>query len=203
MPKKILCAVDGSHASDRAAACAVELAKETGAKLTFVHVNTVPQDRIAKNRVLGRDPAVGRERPDPRTIGQRPKDRGQPRAGGFQQRRCEKQSGLFRDRFLCQGEGVRPYRHGNRSDERPGTALPRFGRHGSCIGGSLPRDDCSLRLTLGLAARAPGKQEGRLRRRSHAARVNARPTNTLIATPESMKAANQVPAPEAPPMPRI
>jgi len=48
MPKKILCAVDGSHASDRAAACAVELAKETGAKLTFVHVNTVPQDLIAK-----------------------------------------------------------------------------------------------------------------------------------------------------------
>src|SRR5262245_65926879 len=48
MPKKILCAVDGSHASDRAAACAVELAKETGAKLTFVHVNTVPPDRIAK-----------------------------------------------------------------------------------------------------------------------------------------------------------
>jgi nucleotide-binding universal stress UspA family protein len=48
MPKKILCAVDGSHASDRAAACAVELAKETGAKLTFVHVNTIPPDRIAK-----------------------------------------------------------------------------------------------------------------------------------------------------------
>ena len=48
MPKKILCAIDGSHASDRAAACAVELAKETGAKLTFVHVNTVPQDRTAK-----------------------------------------------------------------------------------------------------------------------------------------------------------
>ncbi|ODT06815.1 MAG: hypothetical protein ABS58_09915 [Mesorhizobium sp. SCN 65-20] len=48
MPKKILCAVDGSHASDRAAACAVELAKETNAKLTFVHVNTIPPDRIAK-----------------------------------------------------------------------------------------------------------------------------------------------------------
>ncbi|MGF7006030.1 universal stress protein [Aminobacter sp. BE322] len=48
MPRKILCAVDGSHASDRAAACAVELAKATGAKLTFVHVNTVPPDRIAK-----------------------------------------------------------------------------------------------------------------------------------------------------------
>lgn len=48
MPRKILCAVDGSHASDRAAACAVELAKATGAKLAFVHVNTVPPDRIAK-----------------------------------------------------------------------------------------------------------------------------------------------------------
>ena len=48
MPKKILCAVDGSDASDRAAACAVELAMETGAKLTFVHVNTVPLDRISK-----------------------------------------------------------------------------------------------------------------------------------------------------------
>ena len=47
MPKKILCAVDGSLASDRAAACAVELAKDTGGKLTFVYVNTVP-DRIAK-----------------------------------------------------------------------------------------------------------------------------------------------------------
>ena len=47
MPKQILCAVDGSDASDRAAACAVELAKETGAKLTFVHVSTVPQDRMA------------------------------------------------------------------------------------------------------------------------------------------------------------
>jgi nucleotide-binding universal stress UspA family protein len=48
MPKKILCAVDGSYASDRAAACAVELAKETSAKLTFVHVNTVPAARMAK-----------------------------------------------------------------------------------------------------------------------------------------------------------
>ena len=48
MPKKILCAVDGSDASDRAAACAGELAMDTGAKLTFVHVNNVPQDRIAK-----------------------------------------------------------------------------------------------------------------------------------------------------------
>ncbi len=48
MLEKILCAVDGSYASDRAAACAVELAGATGARLTFVHVNTVPQDRISK-----------------------------------------------------------------------------------------------------------------------------------------------------------
>jgi nucleotide-binding universal stress UspA family protein len=48
MPKNILCAVDGSHASDRAAACAVELASATGAGLTFVHVNTVAQDRVSK-----------------------------------------------------------------------------------------------------------------------------------------------------------
>ncbi len=48
MPKKILCPVDGSHASDHAAACAAELAKETNARLTFINVNTVPPDRIAK-----------------------------------------------------------------------------------------------------------------------------------------------------------
>jgi len=48
MPKNILCAVDGSHIADRAAACAAELAKETGAKLTFVNVNTVPSERMAQ-----------------------------------------------------------------------------------------------------------------------------------------------------------
>ena len=58
MPKKILCAVDGSDASDRAAACAVELAKETGAKLTFVHVSTVPQDHIARVDPEWRDQSV-------------------------------------------------------------------------------------------------------------------------------------------------
>jgi nucleotide-binding universal stress UspA family protein len=42
MPKKILCAVDGSKASKAAAACAVELAKATGSKLTFLNVNVVP-----------------------------------------------------------------------------------------------------------------------------------------------------------------
>lgn len=48
MPKKILCAVDGSHEADRAAACAADLAKETGATLTLLHVNSIPADRIAK-----------------------------------------------------------------------------------------------------------------------------------------------------------
>ncbi|MDY0881858.1 universal stress protein [Dongia soli] len=48
MPKKILCAVDGSHEADRAAACAADLAKDTGAKLTLLHVNPIPADRIAK-----------------------------------------------------------------------------------------------------------------------------------------------------------
>jgi nucleotide-binding universal stress UspA family protein len=48
MPKKILCAVDGSHAADHAAVCAAELAKETGAKLTFININLVPSERMAK-----------------------------------------------------------------------------------------------------------------------------------------------------------
>lgn len=48
MPKNILCAVDGSHVADRAAACAAELAQQTGAKLTFVNVNTVPSERMAQ-----------------------------------------------------------------------------------------------------------------------------------------------------------
>jgi nucleotide-binding universal stress UspA family protein len=48
MPKKILCAVDGSHAADHAAACAADLAKDTGAKLTFINVNLVPSERMAK-----------------------------------------------------------------------------------------------------------------------------------------------------------
>ncbi len=42
MPKKILCAVDGSKSSADAAACAVDLARSTGAKLTFLNVNVVP-----------------------------------------------------------------------------------------------------------------------------------------------------------------
>ena len=42
MAKKYLCAVDGSKVADRAAACAVELAKAAGAKLTFLNINVVP-----------------------------------------------------------------------------------------------------------------------------------------------------------------
>jgi len=48
MPKKILCAVDGSYSANRAAACAADLAKDMGAKLTFIHVNRVPPERAAK-----------------------------------------------------------------------------------------------------------------------------------------------------------
>ena len=42
MAKKYLCAVDGSKVADRAAACAVELAKAAGAKLTFLNINVIP-----------------------------------------------------------------------------------------------------------------------------------------------------------------
>lgn len=40
--KKIMCAVDGSKVTGRVAACAVELAQATGAKLTFLTINVVP-----------------------------------------------------------------------------------------------------------------------------------------------------------------
>lgn len=48
MSKKILCAVDGSYSANRAAACAADLAKEMGANLTFIHVNMVPPERLAR-----------------------------------------------------------------------------------------------------------------------------------------------------------
>jgi nucleotide-binding universal stress UspA family protein len=48
MPKRILCAVDGSYSANRAAASAADLAKDMSAKLTFIHVNTVPPERMAK-----------------------------------------------------------------------------------------------------------------------------------------------------------
>jgi nucleotide-binding universal stress UspA family protein len=42
MGKLYVCAVDGSKIADRAAACAVDLAKAAGAKLCFLNVNVVP-----------------------------------------------------------------------------------------------------------------------------------------------------------------
>jgi nucleotide-binding universal stress UspA family protein len=42
MGKLFVCAVDGSKIADRAAACAVDLAKSAGAKLCFLNINIVP-----------------------------------------------------------------------------------------------------------------------------------------------------------------
>jgi len=42
MDKLYVCAVDGSKVADRAAACAVDLAKAAGAKLSFLNINVVP-----------------------------------------------------------------------------------------------------------------------------------------------------------------
>ena len=42
MAKLYICAVDGSKVADRAAACAVDLAKSSGAKLTFLNINIIP-----------------------------------------------------------------------------------------------------------------------------------------------------------------
>lgn len=42
MGKLYLCAVDGSKIADRAAACAVDLAKAAGAKLCFLNINIIP-----------------------------------------------------------------------------------------------------------------------------------------------------------------
>jgi len=47
MARRILCAVDGSKVAVRAAACAVDLAKAAGAKLTFLNINVIPA-RAAK-----------------------------------------------------------------------------------------------------------------------------------------------------------
>jgi nucleotide-binding universal stress UspA family protein len=42
MGKLFVCAVDGSKAADRAAACAVDLARAGGARLCFLNINVVP-----------------------------------------------------------------------------------------------------------------------------------------------------------------
>jgi nucleotide-binding universal stress UspA family protein len=49
MTSKILCAVDGSSAADHAAACAADLAKETGAALTLVTVNVMARGPFARD----------------------------------------------------------------------------------------------------------------------------------------------------------
>jgi len=43
MARKILCAIDGTKAAKAAATCAIGLAKVTGSKLTFLHVDVVPK----------------------------------------------------------------------------------------------------------------------------------------------------------------
>ena len=48
MPKKLLCATDGSYPSEKAVAVAVDLAKSLGAGLTFLTVEAVSSDRAAK-----------------------------------------------------------------------------------------------------------------------------------------------------------
>jgi nucleotide-binding universal stress UspA family protein len=48
MPKRILCATDASKASRKAVTCAIDLAKSTGAKLTFVTVDLMPAERMRK-----------------------------------------------------------------------------------------------------------------------------------------------------------
>jgi nucleotide-binding universal stress UspA family protein len=50
MPKRILCATDASKASRKAVACAVDLAKSTGAKLTFLTVDLTPEVRARKTQ---------------------------------------------------------------------------------------------------------------------------------------------------------
>jgi nucleotide-binding universal stress UspA family protein len=42
MGKLFVCAVDGSKAADRAAACAIDLARAGGARLCFLNINVVP-----------------------------------------------------------------------------------------------------------------------------------------------------------------
>jgi len=50
MVAKILCAVDGSHASDGAVAFAVGLARQLGVPLCFLAVEPVTESRAAKGR---------------------------------------------------------------------------------------------------------------------------------------------------------
>lgn len=47
MNSKLLCATDGSHSSEKAVDYAIDLARKTGAHLTFFTVNHVTQDDLA------------------------------------------------------------------------------------------------------------------------------------------------------------
>ena len=48
MAKKLLCATDGSHPSEKAVRVAIDLAKSLGAELAFLTVETVSSERAAK-----------------------------------------------------------------------------------------------------------------------------------------------------------
>lgn len=45
--KKILCATDGSHSSEKAVDFAIDLAKQLQAELTFIHVVTPTEDDVS------------------------------------------------------------------------------------------------------------------------------------------------------------
>lgn len=53
MTQHILCPTDGSYPSLHAADCAIELAKSTGAEVTFLTVDMRPQDRILRRPFWG------------------------------------------------------------------------------------------------------------------------------------------------------
>jgi nucleotide-binding universal stress UspA family protein len=50
MIKKLLCATDGSKASDKAVDFAVQFAKQLGAELAFVTVSTVTEESVSHSR---------------------------------------------------------------------------------------------------------------------------------------------------------
>lgn len=53
MTQHILCPTDGSYPSQHAADCAIELARSTGAAVTFLTVEMRPQDRIMRRAFWG------------------------------------------------------------------------------------------------------------------------------------------------------
>lgn len=50
MLEKILCAIDGSHSSEKAVAFAVALANKVGAELTFLIIRTMDAEHAARER---------------------------------------------------------------------------------------------------------------------------------------------------------